>query len=322
MQLDEILEDHSVKTISQKTKIAEKCILELHHKEFDKLDKVRTLGFISIIEREFGVKLNQLREDAEHYYQDQKPKEERITVGRPIHKEKNGTPKWFLMIVLFLLVIVLWFFFNDINKEKITKMIPFQGSEESVAADEVEIAPKDLDIVPLIEQTWENNAASTVTESETPVTVEEPVAVVEIEVPEERVASEENTSAPDEDGSLELQTEEAEEKVVLEEQYIEVIETKPAESVLTLRPKSRIWFGIVYPATGERDNFTASELYTFDLSKGDVLLATSGASFFLAENGEERTYNDGKAHHFQLNKSGIREVTKSEYVTLGGYRRW
>ncbi len=67
MQLNEILEENSVKTISQKTKILESNLESLFAGKFDTLQKTRALGFIAIIEREYNADLSRLREEALEY---------------------------------------------------------------------------------------------------------------------------------------------------------------------------------------------------------------------------------------------------------------
>ena len=57
MQLNEILEENTVKTISQKTNITQRDLEALLASEFNKFSKTKTLGLVSIIERELKVKL-------------------------------------------------------------------------------------------------------------------------------------------------------------------------------------------------------------------------------------------------------------------------
>jgi Zn-finger domain-containing protein len=102
MQLNEILEENSVKAISEKTNISENNVETLLAGDFDKLKKVKTLGFISIIEREYKADLSALKEQALSYY-DQHEDVEGVTLGLPVAEEKKRKPKWFLLLVLGLL---------------------------------------------------------------------------------------------------------------------------------------------------------------------------------------------------------------------------
>ena len=88
MQLNDILEENSVKAISQKTKISEENLENLLANRFENLKKIKTLGFISIIEREYNADLSALREDAQEYYSEV-GEDRSITLGMPIRREKR-----------------------------------------------------------------------------------------------------------------------------------------------------------------------------------------------------------------------------------------
>ena len=51
MQLNDIIEKNTIKDIGLKTNIAQENLEKLINKEFEHLDKLKTMGFISIIER-------------------------------------------------------------------------------------------------------------------------------------------------------------------------------------------------------------------------------------------------------------------------------
>ena len=93
MQLNEILEENSIKSISQKTKISEENLENLLARNFEVLMKIKTLGFISILEREYKADLNALREEALAYYADHR-EDHSFSVGVPMEDEKKGTIDW------------------------------------------------------------------------------------------------------------------------------------------------------------------------------------------------------------------------------------
>jgi len=131
MQLNEILEENTVKAISTKTNIAENNIDALVAADFEKLKRVKTMGFISILEREYNADLSALKEQALEYY-NAHHSNERVTLGVPMPaEEKKGKSKWFMLIVLFLIVYAIWYAFNFLDKEKLNAMLPF--SEETLS---------------------------------------------------------------------------------------------------------------------------------------------------------------------------------------------
>ncbi len=129
MQLNELLEENSVATISQKTKISEENIEHLLKNDFVALKKVNALGFISILEREYGIDLDKLREDAiAHYAQTEEV--ESVTLGLPIMEEKRMGSKWWLWpVILILLGYVSWYFFTQFDQSQLKSLLPFNEAK-------------------------------------------------------------------------------------------------------------------------------------------------------------------------------------------------
>ena len=130
MQLNEILEENTVRAISAKTNISEVNIDALVSSDFEKIKKVKTMGFISIIEREYGADLSALKSEALAYY-DALNEDQSITLGMPIVEEKKGKSKLFKFIVLILIGYAIWYAFINFDQEKLKSMFPF--SEEKIS---------------------------------------------------------------------------------------------------------------------------------------------------------------------------------------------
>jgi hypothetical protein len=128
MQLNEILEENTIKSISQKTKISEDNLENLLARNFEVLMKTKTLGFISILEREYKADLTALREEALEYYASHKV-EHSISVALPMAEEKKGRSKFFLLIVLVLLGYASWYFFTQFDKQHLSTLIPFMDDQ-------------------------------------------------------------------------------------------------------------------------------------------------------------------------------------------------
>ncbi len=154
MQLNEILEENTIKGISQKTKISEDNLENLLAANFDALKKIKTLGFISIIEREYKADLNALREEALEFYA-QHGEDNGFTVVIPVEEEKKGKSKLFLFVVLALLAYASWYFFTQFDKKHLSELIPFMDEQmvETVVIDteeKKEITVEDLSIANVV----------------------------------------------------------------------------------------------------------------------------------------------------------------------------
>ncbi len=130
MQLNEILEENSVKAISKRTNISEDNIEMLLANDFDKLKKVKTLGFISIIEREYKADLEALKEQALAYYAENND-EEGVALGLPVVEAKKGKSKLFILFVFLLLGYASWYFFTQFDKRQLSGLLPFTEEKTS-----------------------------------------------------------------------------------------------------------------------------------------------------------------------------------------------
>ena len=155
MQLNEILEENTIKGISQKTKISEDNLENLLAANFAALKKIKTLGFISILEREYKADLSALREEALAHYSEEKG-EYGFTVVLPVDEEKKGKSKLFLFVVLALLGYASWYFFTQFDKKHLSELIPFMDEQmietTEIETDEMkkEITVEDLSIANVV----------------------------------------------------------------------------------------------------------------------------------------------------------------------------
>ena len=141
MQLNDILEENSVKAISDKTKISEENIEYIIASEFDALTKIKTLGFISILEREYKADLGPSREKAEEYYGQSRTTAHLFPIGQPVMDEYRGKSKGLIIFILILLGVSSWYFFTQFDKKNLNELIPFmdeQTIENFMGSDEVQ----------------------------------------------------------------------------------------------------------------------------------------------------------------------------------------
>lgn len=159
MQLNEILEKNSVKAISTKTNISEDNLELLIAERFAALPRAKTLGFFSIIEREYDADLTAIIEKAKKYYQTNN-KEESISLGLPILEEKGRSPLFFLLI-LGLLAYASWYFFTKFDKKNISNMLPFtEDKVENISLPVEDTIGKDLSISNALSSTQTDTAGA------------------------------------------------------------------------------------------------------------------------------------------------------------------
>lgn len=187
MQLNEILEENTIKSMSQKTKISEENLENLLAKNFDVLIKTKTLGFISILEREYKADLNALRNEALEYYASHND-EHSVSVSRvPFEEGKKASSKIFLVFVLALLGYASWYFFMQFDNKHLRGLIPFKNEQmaqsdlsvedaevkENFPVEELTIESAVVNnIKAVIEEATEENSVKEINDTNTAVTDE------------------------------------------------------------------------------------------------------------------------------------------------------
>ena len=289
MQLNEILEENSVKTISQKTKILESNLESLLAGKFDDLQKTKTLGFIAIIEREYHADLSKMREEALEYYSINKDNNSFTRTPYYLDEEKKGKSKLLVFLVLGLLAYASWYFLTQFDKKNLSSLIPFidEATIENFVNDE-EVKTDDT--------AAELNIVKVTTDDKEIETVAKKVEETDSQNVSALVSS-----------------------LVDESSETEVVNTLHTISIV---PVNKLWFGLVNTETKKREHFSIDKAHTLDVSEKSWLVATSSAPFSVVQGDEREDFSDAKEHYFKIDKNGIVILSKSEYVEQGGWHQW
>lgn len=296
MQLNEILEENSIKAVSQKTKIPEENLQDLLNADFDTLKKIKTLGFISILEREYQADLSALREKAMEYYR-QNEEDSRFSVHVPLEEGRKKRSKLFKLVALSILAYASWYFFTQFDQRHLSQLIPFMANQTTEDVTPSDIEKKQEDIA--AELSIENLV---IDDTKMDPVVEKAIEVVEVQKDAETAKT---VEVQDVQGD-----EETAETVAAEVQSVSIV------------PVGQLWFGVIELQTKEREHFTISQPYELDVETKSWLLATSAAPFSLVKAEETRDFNDAQEHYFKIDKNGIQSLTRDEYISLGGWNQW
>jgi len=295
MTLNDILEEHSLKAMSKKTNISEENIEHILAEDFSDLPKSKAIGFISILEREYDADLKGLREKALTYYEAHSDLEDSINIALPRVEEKKGRSKWFSILMLGLLAYASWYFFTQFDKKMLSTILPFNEDKILTETTEDENDEGSLSIRSALKDTQTDaTGAQTdiVVASIEPRNVEIKKAIVKpvTVVKTTRVTGKTHT----------------------------LLRSKK----IVLLPEKKLWFGLIDMETGKRKHFSISKKYEIDVKEKSWLVATSVAQFAFINQNETQEYNDGKVHYFKVNRMGVEDLSKAEYLKQGGYKKW
>jgi len=174
MQLNEILEENSVKMISEKTNISEENLDALFAGEFGILRKVKTLGFISIIEREFQADLSALKKQALEYYETHK-EDDSISLDIPVVEPKKGKSSFLIFLMVILLAVASWYFITQFDQKRLRGLLPFNEDTVLESSIKENVNNPELSIENTISEekqnVQQNKSADTATDTISTVTI-------------------------------------------------------------------------------------------------------------------------------------------------------
>ena len=102
----EKLKDIGVQKIHEQTNIPKKHVNAMIDKNFQNMHKVQLLGFISILEREYSLKLDELKSKASECFMDET--EDFVSTEKlfTTSKRRNKYTKYYILLVALILIIV------------------------------------------------------------------------------------------------------------------------------------------------------------------------------------------------------------------------
>ncbi len=266
MLLSEILEENSVQSIHNKTKISIDVLNKIIAKDFTNFKKVQVFGFISILEREYGGRIDDLRDECEEYFA-ANIKEDMPFIAPDVVK-KASKSKWLVWLAAFGILALTTYFLM-----------------QSRVQNDIPVYKEDTNLTTL---------SNTNNKIEANVTINATKKDTNITIP--ALTTDGNVSSSTDNNSTGLQQ-------------------------FKIIPKTKLWFGIMNLETKELKNSIISNAFDIDTAK-QWLIATSKASFSLQTPQGLKEFADYKVHYFKVDNTGFSEITKEQFVALGGPKKW
>jgi len=335
MQLNEIIDKEGVEKLSLLTNISIDNLNNLVEENFEKLTRVKSLGFLLILEREYkDIDVSSLRERVKVYFEENKPADENVVMISKDSIQGNNFSffKWFIVLAL---LGGGWYLYTQGKLDGVLKNI-----EEK----------KDFfdDNKALESNVTEKEANNVVIESsnEEPITIATPVAPVEkkITLISTEHENEENASILEVNSTTVLTTEaeqsaesivqeviesaeEVVKKTVEEVVTAEANETTEAPvtaiSTITINPtRGTLWFGFINLDSKKKREFMKKTSTPFDIKGGRWLLVTGHGYVDIVSDVSTIELADSKKHYFYIDSSEIKTLTKKEFRSMNGRRGW
>ncbi len=352
MQLDDLIEEQSITSIAKKTNIATEVISKLFNKEFETMRFSQAMGAIRIIEREYRVNLDDLRQECQTHFEDHSSMESGLVKSSQVKKKKTIFPKLFTVLLLILFVYSAWYFFTGYYKQKVSPLDPqstisligtLLGKEDTIT--------KEISEQPIVQKNLEQTEAPEKTDTsrkieipekkeiqesivEDTVALEPSKSVVEsvIESVDENVVESAAVENPEDSSdiaeamsaetatieTLTVEQNESLQEVVeenLSENNVNTVET-PAVVIwesMVLLPQQEMWFRLTNEKNKKKRQFRRKYRYEIDLKANSWLFATENALFaFMNDDFFEEFGGAGKLF-FRLDQQGVHQLSEDEY---------
>ncbi|GEM_PF-1612549 len=270
MLLSEILEENSVQSIHDKTKISIDILNKIISKDFSSFKKVQAFGFISILEREYGGRIDDLHDECEEFFAANI--KEDVPFIAPDVVKKARKPQWILWLVGFGVLALTTYF---LMQSSMQNDVPVYKEDTNLTA--LSDVNHSIEAQAVIESNISMNAKDK-----------------NITVP--ALTTDNNASLATDNNSTGLQQ-------------------------FKIIPTTKLWFGMMDLNTKKLQNSIISNAFNIDTTK-QWLIATSKASFSLQSPNGLIEFKDFKVHYFKVDNTGFTEITKEQFIALGGPKRW
>ncbi len=155
-----VLKEHSIESIHEKTRIAHENIKKLLAKDFSAFSKVQFMGFVSIIEREYGVDLSSYREayfEAMGGKPKSTPKPEAYVTPEEHTQRFKGLS---LLLSIVIAVVVVVFFVSNRSPEAPVAVEPIQTvlDDAKLNLETITKEQEALKAEPVVEQNTSNES--------------------------------------------------------------------------------------------------------------------------------------------------------------------
>lgn len=294
-----ILEKIGLQEVCRKTHIEVKQLEYMINNQFDKLNKINTLGFVKILSREYKLDLSDWLEGFYDYWADHKAEEESKKNKIFIRANSDRSYKklaWFFLLMMFIagLFAVVSIFKIDIDLESLLEKTKFETQIAGYqSAPVVQEAAKSLG-VKVEERVIETNGTNTTVEA----------VIVNI----------------DDNATQRIESNESNSSFNKVEEKNATISTISKNKAMIL-PKRKIWVGSISLDNFSRQITSDDKNLTIDLTKKQ-LIKTGNGYFILSYDGTDEDFTEQGSTRFLVENGTIKKISEESFIALNKGKNW
>lgn len=287
------LKEIGAQQIHKDTHISLEYVQSIIHGSFEGLNSVQFKGFISILEKEYGVDLREVKEKGKEYFREIEGDSQEIKKVFVAPEKQTSNSAMYIWAGLIVFVAAAYYSFGYLSS--------MATVEPKIDNSQIEDAKKIA-----IDEEDEKTMAATLRQEESELNNN-------LEVKEELKS---------EVVEEEIQVQEVEEVVVETVATVEVKE-EVVEDVKTLKilPKRRIWAGYIDIKTNQKFQKVFKKEFPLDTEKDWLLLFGKG-TVYLEVNGKKEKFSSNQNMRFKYVDGVFTKITVTEFKSLNKGRKW
>ena len=294
-----VLEKIGLQEVCKKTHIEVKQLEYMINNQYDKLNKVNTIGFVKIISREYKLDLTDWLEGFYDYWADHKAEEE--NKKNKIFIRANNDKSYKKLAWLFLLIMLISGIFAVFSIFKI-----------------------DIDFASLLDKSkFETQVAGY---QSAPV-IQEAAKSLGVKV-EERIVESNSTNrtietvivSTDENNTAKMVSNNGQMSLSLVEEKNTTIAVLPKNTAMII-PKRKIWIGTITLDTFNRQVVSDDKNITIDLTKKQ-LVKTGNGYFALSYDGTVEDFTEQGSTRFLVENGTIKKISEESFIALNKGKNW
>ena len=334
MLFNEIIETQGINEIASTTNISVVNLEYLLEENFEKLNRVRALGFLLILEREYKeIDVSALREKIKAYYDENDPDDHKVVMVPTDSIEGKGSSiSFFKIFIIFTLLGGGYYLYTQGELDSLLqKFENKQDFFDDNKALESNVSDADANKVVVGKS---NNESVTIT---TPVAPKPKTIVLndktldnkKEEIKEIQTAL--NTAKVEENKSVESVLKEVSKEFLAKEKEttlepVEVSQSNESEVSITMvnvnPTRGMLWFGFINLDSKKRREFMKKVSTPFNINGSRWLLVTGHGFLDVVTDDKTLELADNKKHYFYIDSNELREISKAEFRELNGHRGW
>ncbi len=298
-----VLEKIGLKEVSTKTHIEVKQLAYILNAQYDKLNKINTLGFVKILSREYDIDFTEWLEGYHDYWAEQDNEEDTqsnkiFICARSDRSYKKAAWFFLLMVLIAGAFFVVSVFKIDVGIpsiiDKVKTEIP-QTNNAYQSASVVKEATTSLG-VKVEERIIETNSTNS--------SIEAVVVSIDENLTRKAESNESNATAP-----------------IPEIQTNTPIKSDVNTSKAMILPMKRIWVGIVNLETNTRKESSSDHNITIDLHQKQII--KTGHGFFkLSYDGNVEDFKEQGSTRFLVENGTLQKISEEKFVELNRGKNW